>query len=81
MPTEARRFANPPGARGEERKDSLHFDAVTNSRYLDEGNGYSALSASSADRHHRLPWQQRLPRLGCVSQTHHDRGSRTSTRS
>jgi hypothetical protein len=31
--------------------------------------------------HHPLPWQQRLPRLGCVSQTHHDRGSRTSTRS
>jgi len=30
--------------------------------------------------HHRLPWQQRLPRLDCVSQTHHDRGSRTSTR-
>jgi len=30
---------------------------------------------------HRLPWQQRLPRLGRVSQTHHDRGSRTSTRS
>src|SRR6266487_4689148 len=28
---------------------------------------------------HRLPWQQRLPRLGCVLQTHHDRGSRTST--
>ena len=26
---------------------------------------------------HRLPWQQRLPRLGCVSQTRHDRGSRT----
>jgi hypothetical protein len=26
---------------------------------------------------HRLPWQQRLPRLGRVSQTHHDRGSRT----
>ncbi len=30
---------------------------------------------------HRLPWQQRLPRLDRVSQTHHDRGSRTSTRS
>src|SRR5215510_15366881 len=36
-------------------------------------------SASSADRAHQLPWQQRLPRLDCVSQTHHDRGSRTST--
>jgi hypothetical protein len=27
--------------------------------------------------HHRLPRQQQLPRLGCVTQTHHDRGSRT----
>ena len=27
--------------------------------------------------HHRLPRQQRLPRLGCLTQTHHDRGSRT----
>ena len=30
--------------------------------------------------HHPLPWQQRLPHLDRVSQTHHDRGSRTSTR-
>jgi hypothetical protein len=26
---------------------------------------------------HPLPWQQRLPHLDRVSQTHHDRGSRT----
>jgi len=34
-------------------------------------------SASSADRASSATVQQRLPRLGCVSQTHHDRGSRT----